>query len=222
MASQKLCNVSGCDKRVFAVGMCGAHYAKFRTNSGTGYIPEKICSIPSCDRPHYGRGLCRAHWKRLNRYGDPLIGGSLRHISIKDVQRPPASGRTLHPLYSTWLRMNQRCYDVEDIGYCRYGARGIQVCKRWRDDFWAFVADMGPKPTPGYTVDRRNNNGDYTPDNCHWIPRARQQRNKRTNRHITAHGVTKLLIEWSEETGIPTRTISRRIKRGLTPEEALT
>ena len=68
--------------------------------------------------------------------------------------------------------MIQRCYNPTHRSYCYYGGRGIKVCKRWRvgengvHPFILFQQDMGPKPTPKHSVDRRNNDGPYSPDNC--------------------------------------------------------
>jgi hypothetical protein len=74
----------------------------------------------------------------------------------------------------------------------------------------------------GKQIDRKDNNGIYEPSNCHWVTNSENQRNKRTNRIVTAFGKTKLLCEWSEEYGIPVSTLHCRLDSGLSPEEALT
>ena len=89
---------------------------------------------------------------------------------------------TRHPLYRQWKGMRRRCHDSRRPEYQRYGGRGITVCDRWsepRTGFWNFVADMGPKPTAGHTIDRRDGNGNYEPDNCRWATTAEQNRNSR-------------------------------------------
>jgi len=77
--------------------------------------------------------------------------------------------------------MFRRCYDPRCRGYENYGGRGIKVCERWHV-FANFLADMGPRPNPKLTLERMNNDGDYTPSNCRWATRKEQYRNKRRHR----------------------------------------
>lgn len=86
--------------------------------------------------------------------------------------------KTGHPLYDIWNTMRQRCYNPKATGFKRYGGRGIKVCDRWLESFWNFVNDIGPRPSPEHSVDRRENDGDYAPDNCHWATRIQQARNR--------------------------------------------
>lgn len=120
--------------------------------------------------------------------------------------------------YAIWCGMKSRCNNPNRKSYAYYGARGISVCQRWSDSFDCFLADMGPCP-PGYSIERKNNNGNYEPSNCKWASDVEQARNKRGNVRITVNGVTKLASEWAREAGINQATFSERIEKGLTGEE---
>jgi hypothetical protein len=79
--------------------------------------------------------------------------------------------------YGIWKAMLQRCNNPNNKDFKFYGGRGITVCDRW-SWFENFIADMGPKPE-GYSIERKNNNGNYEPDNCKWATHSEQMKNKR-------------------------------------------
>jgi hypothetical protein len=81
--------------------------------------------------------------------------------------------------YNTWQSMKQRCLNPRNKDYHNYGARGIKVCDRWIHSFKNFLDDMGYKPGPEYSLDRKNNDGNYGPKNCRWATHEVQRNNTR-------------------------------------------
>ena len=116
-----------------------------------------------------------------------VVGGILRNGNSKScgclnrelqISRPTTHGMTGTRIHAVWFSMRGRCENPADQSFKNYGGRGIKVCERWQS-FANFYADMGPTYAPGLTIDRRNNDGDYEPTNCQWLPRAEQSRNRR-------------------------------------------
>ena len=95
-----------------------------------------------------------------------------------------------------------------------YGARGIKVCPEWVDDFARFLLDMGPKPSPSFSLDRIDVDGDYTPANCRWADSKIQARNKRKHRIVELNGIPMPLSEACEHTGINYRGALYRLNTG--------
>ena len=97
-------------------------------------------------------------------------------------------GFCVHPEYGIWKAMIERCTQPKHRAWSDYGGRGISVCARWQgpDGFPNFLADVGPRP-PGvglggralYSIDRRDNDGNYEPSNCRWATSTEQRRNRR-------------------------------------------
>lgn len=132
-------------------------------------------------------------------------------------------GDKMSPTYKTWASMLGRCKYKNYSDNARYGARGIEVCERWRGrtGFANFLADMGEKPT-GLSIDRIDNDRGYSPENCQWATAKQQARNRRTSHMITFRNKTMSLAEWEEESGIKAASIRYRLGRGWSVERALT
>ena len=114
--------------------------------------------------------------------------------------------------YRSWWGMRQRCDDKKNPSYPAYGGRGIRICKRWRE-FETFRADMGEAPA-GMSLDRIDNDGDYSPENCRWATQKQQSRNTRVNRYLTYKGKRRCVMEWSEVLGIPYSRLLYRARMG--------
>lgn len=135
-----------------------------------------------------------------------------------------ASGGTyasMSPEYHSWRAMRERCSRPSYHAYHLYGGRGIRVCDRW-NDFAAFLADMGPKPTPKHSIERKDSNGNYEPSNCRWATKIEQARNTSRNHIITYAGESLTLAEWAERTKFTSAAILTRLRRGWPVETALT
>lgn len=122
-----------------------------------------------------------------------------------------------HPkLYFEHYNMVKRCHDAKCKNYSNYGARGIKVCDEWRYDIHKFYDDVSVLPhfeEDGYSLDRIDNDGDYTPDNVRWATIKEQNLNKRNTLTFTYKGETHSLKEWSEIFDIPYNILYQRIKR---------
>ena len=124
---------------------------------------------------------------------------------------------------NVWRAVHNRCYNKNVKSYANYGARGIYVDQRWHGSagYRQFLADMGPRPEGG-TLERINNDGPYSPENCKWATRSEQAGNKRNNRWITANARTQTLAQWAKELGCNPSNILYRIKSGMSEEQAVT
>lgn len=152
------------------------------------------------------------------RLGQSVSCGCYHRERQHEVNR--THGLTGTPVYRVWMNMRERCRNPNNTQWGDYGGRGISVCPQWESSFEQFLADMG-EPAPGLTIDRINNDGPYSPENCRWATPTEQARNKRTSRMLTAGGVTQSLADWCDQLGLKYWTIHSRLRRGKSDQEAL-
>jgi hypothetical protein len=108
--------------------------------------------------------------------------------------------------------MITRCTNPKTKSFARYGARGIAVCDKWLQ-FDGFFEDMGAAPSPEHSIDRIDNDGPYSPENCRWATRQEQANNKSNNRILTFNGESAPMSEWARRSGISADTIERRLNK---------
>lgn len=132
-----------------------------------------------------------------------------------------AVNRVFSREYRAWRAMKNRCYTKSHAMYHHYGGKGIEVCATWRDDFPAFLRDVGACPT-GYTLGRVDNARGYAPSNCRWESRKSQARNTSRNRYVCVNGTLITIGEAAERFAISYRVLWRRlVTRGDCLEVAL-
>lgn len=133
------------------------------------------------NRMAYWKCKCECGNERFVCVANLTVGGTK---SCGCLQRENTSKRNfkhgLHsdPIYRIWAGIIQRCLNSKCWAFRWYGGRGIKVCDRWRE-FKHFHADMKPSWKPGLSIERKNNNGDYCPENCCWVTPLAQARNRR-------------------------------------------
>lgn len=159
--------------------------------------------------------------------GGNLVAGDSQSCGCLNVDvhrqmcrvRNTTHGMRRTPTYIAWVNMLQRCENPRATAYRKYGAKGVTVCERWHV-FADFLADMGECPA-GLSLDRRDNARGYEPDNCRWVTMQAQQNNRGGNRKLTVRGETLGIVEWGRRSGIDHHTILARLRKGMSPEEAV-
>jgi hypothetical protein len=151
------------------------------------------------------------------RYGMTGSCGCLHKEIVSAASRTHGmSGTSIFAIHHS---MMDRCYLPTSHAYSRYGGRGITVCDRWHD-FENFFADMGHKPE-GMSLERMDNNGEYSPTNVKWATTKEQANNRSSSRWIEFRGETKTLAQWADVTGVKLGTLWSRLKRGIPMNEAV-
>ena len=127
-----------------------------------------------------------------------LRSGNTKSCGCLKLDRMTKHGAHRTAEYQIWRGMKDRCGRPKRARYESYGGKGVRVCERWRDSFENFLADMGPRPGPAYSIERDDNDGDYEPRNCRWATTTEQSRHKAMQRN-NASGVTG--VAWAKREG---------------------
>lgn len=199
----------------------------------TGHKYGRLTVIEMAPKPRGARHLywlCRCDCGNMVDI-DSLHLGCGHTQSCGCLQKERASkARTTHgatsengsiPEYGVWLNMKARCVHKSVDSYKYYGGRGIKVCERWMK-FENFLADMGRRPGPEYSIERKDSNKNYEPSNCKWADRFEQANNTSRNRPITHNGETLNLFQWAHKYNLDPKRLHARLAAGWIMERALT
>lgn len=194
----------------------------------------RLVVVGEAERTHKGR----AQWACLCDCGETKIvtsenlrRGSTQSCGCLGAEQRIANGKRSAKPYSrsamplerkTWEMMLARCYDPKHKAYHRYGGRGVFVCDRWRESFPAFVGDMGARPSTYTTLDRKDNDGHYSPENCRWSTRGEQANNRSDNRRLVFNGDNLTLTQWAVKVGLSRACLAGRLRRGWSVHDTLT
>ena len=140
---------------------------------------------------------------------------------MKTKQTIPCELR-IPKLYKAWHSMIDRCDNPKNKWYMRYGGRGIVVCDEWKKYVSFAIWSLNNGYEEGLSIDRKDNDGNYSPTNCRWVSIKTQQNNRCSNRLITINGETKTVSEWADKYDINYNTVLQRMKYGMNPVTALT
>ncbi len=146
--------------------------------------------------------------------------GCYRHDKLSEIKSTHHETNT--KLYGVWCSIKARCYNRNSKPYKSYGGRGIIMCDEWRDSYekfreWAVSSGYSSK----LSIDRIDNNGPYSPDNCRWVDMRTQANNRRSNVYLTLCGETHNITEWAKIIDINPKVLFSRYYSGKSVEDIL-
>jgi len=196
-----------------------------RLNDLTGRVFGALTVLeraPDRKKNRYWKVRCECGCEKIVA-GASLTRGATTTCSghIHRVTHGHTIGGNKSPEYQTWLAIKQRCLNPNSQTSKYYSNRGITMSDHWRNSFEAFFADMGKKPSSKHSIDRIDNDGPYSKDNCRWAVRKEQMSNTRSNRLVTIDGDTKTLTEWCETLGVNKSMVRNRVSLGWDEVKAL-
>ncbi|MFA6290131.1 MAG: hypothetical protein WC637_00040 [Victivallales bacterium] len=143
----------------------------------------------------------------------------------ENIHNPLKHGLTGTRIYNIYHGMIARCCSIQENNeaYPYYRGKGIEVCNEWRSDIKNFYSwAMANGYDESLTIDRIDNDGNYEPSNCRWIPIGEQSKNTSSNHNITFQDETMTMSDWARKKGLKISTFCARLKKGWSKEEALT
>lgn len=202
----------------------------------TGKKFGKLLVLKRVDNDKYGNlnweCLCNCGNKKIIR-GANLRNGLTKSCGCYNYEQSVAFGKKwgghnkIHGmkqsrLYNLWCNMKARCHNSKNDSFKWYGNKNIKVCKEWVDNFVEFYEwSISNGYKNNLTIDRLDNNKDYSPSNCKWSSMKEQQNNRSNNHIVSFNGKTHTLAEWSEILKIKYSVIHDRLKRGWTMERII-
>lgn len=201
--------LSPCSPRVAKIGDVYGRLTILAMGSRARRLVHAVCQC-ECGN------ICRPTLTNLRRGTATSCGCYRTELKKAQLGKVVTHGLSFHPIFKVWKGMMARCFTRTHVHYDSYGGRGITVCPEWVDPH-VFIEDMYPTYLPGLTLDRIDNDGDYSPSNCRWATWKEQGANKRSNKWFTHNGETKTFSQWAEIAGVNKTTVSRRIAKGKPP-----
>lgn len=208
----------GCIKKVnkYREDLIGKVFERLTVIEYAGYEPKTRAVMWKC-KCECGEEITtrKSHLMR----GDAKSCGCLTRRANLNLKH----GLYKHPIYNIWEKMRRRCNNPNDTAYHNYGGRGIKVCDEWNESFEAFHGDMADTFKEGLTLERKDVNGGYSPENCTWATRMEQSNNTRVTRYIEVFGEKMPFQMAARKYNINPNTLHHRINNmGLSPEDAVT
>lgn len=158
-----------------------------------------------------GRGgyscLCFCGRSKVYSYSQLAAGIVISCGCYRDAKGNPTHGLSMkdgkvRPEHGIWSQIKGRCGAKDNAAWDAYGGRGIVVCTRWINSFENFYDDMGDRPSKSHSIERRDNDGPYSPENCYWATKKQQARNRRTSHLVKYLGRDMSLAEACELAGV--------------------
>lgn len=199
----------------------------FKNLSGQRFTRLLVVAQADSDRNGNARWICQCDCGRTTiSHGFSLRNGASKSCGCltgeQAAKRNFRHGGYGSPAYRAWAYMLQRCTNPKTRRYSRYGGRGITVCERWRE-FPAFLEDMGPRPSPEHSLERKDNDGNYEPGNCVWATKSEQNSNKSNNHYVIYKGERMSLVQAIRAAGdvVTLGGVQGRLRRGWGVQESI-